>query len=106
MLAYGDMPEGACRLWAFLMVYFFIVALFWGSLEALLVMLKMKSSNFGEGFLTRNYVWIAMPVAWGMYVQILKEHIIMSENCLPAAIPVIPALISLGGLNYYGEQRV
>lgn len=66
MLAYGeDMPEGACRLWAFLMVYFFIVALFWGFLEALLLILKMKISSFEERFLLRNYVWIAMPVAWG-----------------------------------------
>ena len=65
MLAYGeDMPEGACRLWAFLMVYFFIVALLWGSLEALFLVLKQKiiSSN---RFFARNYAWIAMPVAWG-----------------------------------------
>ena len=67
MLAYGkDMPEGACRLWAVLMVYFFNVALFWGFLEALLLMLKQKMATFGSGFLTRNYVWIAMPFVWGM----------------------------------------
>lgn len=82
MLGYGDMPEGACHLWAFLMVYFFIVALFWGFLEALLVMLKLKISNFEDRFLTRNYVWIAMPLAWGMYISIkmLKEHLITSVS--------------------------
>jgi hypothetical protein len=87
MLAYGkDMPEGACRVWAVLMVYFFNVALFWGFLEALLVMLKLKMATFGSGFLTRNYVWIALPFAWGL--------------------PLIPALVSLAGLDYFGEYRL
>ena len=60
------MPQGACRLWAFLMDYFFIVALIWTFAEALLLVLRQKkASSFGEDFLTKNYVWIAMPIAWG-----------------------------------------
>ena len=59
------MPEGACRLWAFLMAYFFMVALIWTLTEALLLLLRQKMSSFGESFVTRNYVWIAMIIAWG-----------------------------------------
>ena len=68
MLAYGDnMPEGACRLWAFLMVYFFLVALAWSFVEALLLLLRLKMPSFGDSFLTEKYFWIALPCAWGKY---------------------------------------
>lgn len=41
------------------------------------------------------------------YVYIYKNIERASDNvCLPTAIPVIPALVSLGGLDYYGEERV
>jgi hypothetical protein len=87
MLAYGeDMPEGACRLWAFLMDYFFIVALIWTFAEALLVFLRQKMPSFDDRFLTRNLSWIFLPIAWG--------------------VPIVPALISIAGLDYYGEYRL
>jgi hypothetical protein len=67
VLAYvKELPEVACKVVAVLMIYFFNVALFWGLLHALLLILKLKMATFGSGFLTRNYVWIALPFAWGM----------------------------------------
>ena len=76
MLSYGeDMPEGACRLWAFLMAYFFMVALAWSFVEALLLVLRLKISSFGEGFLTKNYVWIAIPFSWGRYICCFTHNI-------------------------------
>ena len=68
MLAYGeDMPEGACRLWAYFLVYFFLVALSWGFVEALYIMLRRVIPSFGAGFFTKNFVWIAIPLVWGKY---------------------------------------
>lgn len=65
MLAFGeDMPQGACRLWAFLQVYFFNAALCWGLSEALFLFLNQMLSSFGEGFFTKYYVWIAMIFSW------------------------------------------
>ena len=87
MLAYGeDMPEGACRLWAFLMDYFFIVALIWTFAEALLVFLRQKMPSFDDRFLTRNLSWIFLPIAWGKQLKCLHymknvHHVFFSWRC-------------------------